>query len=244
LLLLLLTLLSFFTSTISAMTWAKTWENILQGGPTRWKVDDLEVKKKALGYIIEYTKSTNPLRILCPLAGDDPFVQYAWSQGHDVTAIDLVPAAVEGMRQQFGGSESDWTRSMEGESTVVWNHASGRATLYQGDMLAKRPELTAKFDAIYDKDSFGALDLDMRKPFCQRLSEYCQDDAIVYIEVKNKASGKESGPPYHVEKENLMQATSFGIDNFQHVASLGEVYPIGMPGMTQTGHILKRLNRV
>ena len=69
------------------MTWAKTWENILQGGPTRWKVDDLEMKKRALARIHEFVSSSvlgdsdesakRPLKILCPLAGDDPFVQYA-----------------------------------------------------------------------------------------------------------------------------------------------------------------------
>ena len=103
----------------------------------------------------------------------------------------------------------------------------------------KRPELNGKFDAVYDKDSFGALQLDMRQPFCERLSEYCHEDAIVYIEVKNKESGREAGPPYHVEKNDLMEATSFG-DSFSHVASLGEVYPLSLPGMMQTGHILKR----
>eukprot|EP00527_Entomoneis_sp_CCMP2396_P004350 CAMPEP_0198143330 /NCGR_PEP_ID=MMETSP1443-20131203/6427_1 /TAXON_ID=186043 /ORGANISM="Entomoneis sp., Strain CCMP2396" /LENGTH=233 /DNA_ID=CAMNT_0043806551 /DNA_START=57 /DNA_END=758 /DNA_ORIENTATION=+ len=221
------------------MTWTKTWENILQGGPSRWKVDNLEAKQKALRHILGYTQSQGPLKIICPLAGDDPFVQYAWSQGHDVTAIDLVPAAVKVMREQFGGSELDWTKHEKESSTVVWKHASGRATLYEGDMLAKRPELNNEFDAVYDKDSFGALDLKMRQPFCNRLSEYCKGDAIVYIEVKNKESGREFGPPYHVEKVKLMELESFGTV-FTHLHSLGEVYPLQMPGMSQTGHILQR----
>jgi hypothetical protein len=111
--------------------------------------------------------------------------------------------------------------------------------LYVGDVLQKRPELNEQFDAVYDKDAFGALTLDMRQSYCQRLAEYCKLGGIVYTEVKNKESGKEFGPPYHVEKSDLMETTSFGAA-FDHVKDLGEVYTIDLPGMKQTGHILKR----
>lgn len=221
--------------------WAKTWSNILEGGPKRWKVDNLEFKKLAMAHIQQHVDVLGdaPLKILCPLAGDDPFVQYAWSQGHDVTAIDLVPAAVDVMRQQFGGSDRDWTRQ-ESEASVIWKHAGGRATLYAGDMTQKRPELKDKFDVVYDKDGFGALPLDLRQSYCQRLSEYCKANAVVYTEVVMHAGGRAvGGPPFHVEKEDLMETNNFGTD-FVHVAALGEVYDAEMPDSTQTGHIMKR----
>mmetsp|Transcript_13251 Transcript_13251/g.14925 ORF Transcript_13251/g.14925 Transcript_13251/m.14925 type:complete len:120 (+) Transcript_13251:3-362(+) len=115
-------------------------------------------------------------------------------------------------------------------------------TRYDTDMLMKRPELQSTFDVIYDKDSFGALNLDMRKAYCQRLSEYIKDDGVVYVEVKNKESGREFGPPYHVEKDDLMEETSFG-GAFDYVASLGEVYPLNMGSIRQMGHILRRVLR-
>jgi hypothetical protein len=68
---------------------------------------------------------------------------------------------------------------------------------------------------------------------------------IIYTEVKNKPEGpgREQGPPFHVEKEDLMEATSFG-SSFEHVKSLGEVYPLKMPpGFKQMGHVLKRLSK-
>jgi hypothetical protein len=233
------------------MGWSDTWSDILNGGSKRWKVDDIEAKKKALAHIIDATATVSssdktPLRILCPLAGDDPFVHYAWSQGHDVTAIDIVPDALKEMRSQFeeNGADEDWSssESTNSKNGIVWKHKSGRATLFEGDMLMKRPELQSTFDVIYDKDSFGALNLDMRKTYCQRLSEYIKDDGVVYVEVKNKETGREFGPPYHVEKEDLMEETSFG-GAFEYVASLGEVYPLNMGSIRQMGHILRRALR-
>merc|ERR1719498_1630675 len=89
---------SFATRTLSKnrsksdikMGWSETWSDILDGGSKRWKVDDIEAKQAALSHINDAVSSSDkPLRILCPLAGDDPFVHHAWSQGHDVTALIL-----------------------------------------------------------------------------------------------------------------------------------------------------------
>ena len=167
-------------------------------------MDDLSAKKIALDHILQHSSTSvdddgdsqqsdnnNMLRILCPLAGDDPFVHYAWSQGHDVTAIDIVPDALASMRSQFGdggkkdvADRDDWTVeevSDKNDSSKVWKHKSGRATLYEGDVLMKRPELVQSFDVIYDKDSFGALTLDMRsKVSCYIVkNESCQ--GLTYI---------------------------------------------------------------
>ena len=222
-----------------AMTWKATWQDILSGGAQRWKVDDISAKQIALGHILDHTDKES-LKILCPLAGDDRFVHYAWSQGHDVTAIDIVPEALEAMRRQFGNAD-DWSSSTTDEGTV-WKHKSGRASLYEGDMMMKRSSLLNSFDAIYDKDSFGALTLDLRSKFCERLSDYIKDDGTLYIEVKNKQSDRDQGPPFHVETQDLMEETNFG-RCFQHIVSLGEVYQLSMPTATQTGHVLRRLAR-
>merc|ERR1712003_247111 len=219
---------------------------IANGGNKRWKVEDLNYKKQALDFIHEHsprcqTDGNEKLQILCPLAGDDSFVSYAWGEGHYVTAIDLVPKAVECMRRQFGADDTDWDCVRDG-STTVWKHNSGRATLYEGDMLQKRVELNGVFDAVYDKDSFGALPINLRQGFCQRLQDFTKDDAIVYIEVKNKPDGpgQKNGPPYHVEQSDLMVKNCFG-SAFEHMKCLGSVYPLGMEGFSQIGHILKRV---
>jgi hypothetical protein len=243
-----LLLLLFHFSPLQAfsMTWKATWQDILNGGPRRWKVDDITAKQIALSHILEHSlapsdNARSSLRILCPLAGDDAFVHYAWSQGHDVVAIDIVPEALEAMRLQFGAAK-DWTFSSTDEGTL-WKHKSGRASLYEGGMMMERNSLVNYFDAVYDKDSFGALTLDLRSKYCERLSDYLKDKGTLYVEVKNKTTGRdEQGPPFHVEKQDLMEESSFG-KGFEHVVSIGEVYEIDWPTAIQTGHVLRRLAR-
>ena len=152
--------------------------------------------------------------------------------------MDIVPKALEQMRNQF--TDGTWTKRItDDNTTVIWKHSSERVTLYEGDITIPRPELNGKFHAIYDKDSFGALPLNLREPYCERLSEYTKQGGIVYSEVKNRNDDKGAGPPFHVEKNDLMEKTNFGT-NFIHKVSLGEVYPISNNNWTQTGHIMIR----
>lgn len=191
-------------------------------------MDNLEYKRRALQHIADHSKRRK-LNILCPLVGDDQFVFQAFVRGHSVCAIDLVPEALAEIRKQFH-NQDEWKR--EG---AKWTHASGRVTLLEGDILQRRKELERQFDAVYDKDSFGALQKDMRLPYCERMSEWLKDDGIVYLEVKNKDTGRENGPPFHIEEQDIM--SSWGA-SFEYIKGIGEVYPLPMAGLAQMGHLL------
>lgn len=231
------------------MSWAESWDDIHKGGNPRWRVTDARAHEKALSHFTRHLEESQvdktvdgPLRVFCPLAGDDAFVHLLWKQGHSVVSIDLVPSAVAAMRSQFDG---DWAKEERDDGTVVWKHESGRATLYQGDALQSRSELIKSFDAAYDKDSFGALDVSMRTLFCKRIAEYTKDGSIVYIEVKlkdNHDEVKDVGPPYSLKEKDLMEKDNYG-EAFDYVEALGFVYDLARPGISQTGHVMKRKDR-
>lgn len=239
------------SSQTTAMSgWSSTWKDILDGGSPRWKITSGESHEKAYAHFQRYVLKgeENEIRsknVFCPLAGDDPFVRMLFQKGYNVTAIDLVSDAIDAMRQSFGDDDSAWTRK-ESDGDIVWTHNSGRATLIVGDALKKRSYLNNSFDAVYDKDSFGALQKEMRSPFCDRIADYTKENATVYLECKLKDGMKgadNSGPPFSLREEDLMEANNYGDSKFQYVEGLGPVYDL--PGnmnsfMKQTGHILRR----
>jgi hypothetical protein len=233
-----------FTTSALKMGWSDTWNDILQGGNPRWKVTCDTCHEKSMGQFERFVPPK--ASVFCPLAGDDPMIHLLWKRGYSVTAIDLVPAAVEAMKNQVtkGDGSSTWTKTEHDDGkTVVWSHVSGRATLYVGDALRSRPELFNKFDAVYDKDSFGALQKEMRTGFCKRIAEYLKKDAIVYTEVKLKSNHdavKDVGPPFSLRKEDLMEDGSYG-SSFDYVEGLGSVYELQSMPMQQTGHILRKM---
>lgn len=269
--------------------WSSAWTDILNGGNPRWKITSDESHEKAYAHFekhvlngrdrVDENNNNNDnsddhddnnddnvvvvknISVLCPLAGDDPFVHMLYRKGYSVTAIDLVPEALEAMRQVFIDEDDDeddndgsviWTKeelpSNENNNgdDIVWTHKSGRATLIVGDALKKRPHLNNSFDAVYDKDSFGALPKEFRKPFCDRMADYTKENGIVYLECKLKKGhgvDKDSGPPFSLQKDDLMEDDNYGGSKFEYVEGLGPVYDLAgtMNGaMQQTGHILRR----
>ena len=246
------------TTQIARMSgWSSTWSDILNGGNPRWKITCGESHEKAYAHFqkhvlngdIENNDDTKNLSVLCPLAGDDPFVRLLYRKGFSVTAIDLVAEAVEEMRKGFGDDGHDAWKKEESDGDVIWTHKSGRATLVVGDALKKRPKLNNSFDAVYDKDSFGALSKVLRKPFCERISEYTKDSAVVYLECKLKkglVGVDNAGPPFSLRKEDLMDSDNYGGSKFEYVEGLGPVYELPGPMnavMQQTGHVLRRTRK-
>lgn len=228
-----------FASSSQPPTWTDMWDDIDGGGNLRWKVVDSDAHQSVLKTMKKHMKIKGSNQVLCPLSGDDPMVHLLWQQGHSVTAMDLVPVALERMRNQFTGG---WTREDRKNGIVVWKHESGRATQYEGDALLYHEELKETFDAVYDKDSFGALNQGIREAYCSRMSQYTKEGSVVYMEVVLKDDHEESkhiGPPFSLERDDLMDSKYYGT-SFKHVESLGSVYPLDMPGALQTGHILSR----
>jgi len=228
------------------MSWAENWADILSGGNPRWKVTDPQSHQNALSHFQTYVETEpSKVSVFCPLAGDDPFIFLLWKYGYSVTTIDLVPAAVEALKEQFtttdDTAEEIWTMQ-EKDGTIIYSHNSGRATLMVGDALQKRPELTNTFDAVYDKDSFGALPKPLRSSFCKCISEYTKPGAVIYLECKlkdNHESVKDIGPPYSLTKVELTESGNYG-EEFEYVKGLENVYNIDVGGMSQTGHILRK----
>ena len=196
------------------MGWTDSWSINLG-----WKPTNTEAKQLALKQIDIHVGSHGPLKILCPLGGDNVFVHHAWSKGHNVTATDLVPAAASTLRAQF--SEGEWRRE-ETEEFVRWNHSSGRVVLYEGKVMQKISELDGKFDAVFIKDSFGSLPVKMRSAFCKRQAECLKPGGIAYVEVLTVSRSRWRAPAFHRERASLMATRNFD-SYFEYVRDLGEV---------------------
>ena len=107
-----------------------------------------------------------------------------------------------------------WTKTHEPDGDLIWKHRNGRVTFIVGDVTKPRPAFVNSFDAVYDKDSFGALPMTVRPAFCHRMLEYTKDRAILYLECKVKPRHHDAttttattvdtmGPPYSLRYEDI-----------------------------------------
>lgn len=237
--------------------WAGTWQDMLGGGPKRWKDgEDAGNFQVALDAITSRLGATE-LSILIPLAGDTPFVAFAWSQGHHVTALEKVPEAAEQLRKSFpegtkwhvprqvGGLELWEVDTIEFvgdpfESGLTLSAGSGpRARIYVGDAFEFVPELESGHDVSVDKDSFGAIPPARRNEYVQVMASYLKPGGVVYLEGKDKPEDqRDAGPPWHLEEGSL--TTCWEPAGVKFVDTMGELYKLSRPGMRQISYWLAK----
>ena len=181
--------------------WEEDWDKI-QAGEKFWKTgEEANTPQLYLSYFNKLFPSSKP-HIFIPLCGDYPFVHLAWSEGYTVSALEFIPTAVERLKGQFEGGEEAWEGS-ECPGGKKWVYAKGRMVVYQADVFVENPELVNVFDAVLDKDAFGAIEKDERARYIELVAKYLKKGGILVSETKKKTEGLDEGPPYHLLEEEM-----------------------------------------
>lgn len=82
--------------------WGKSWDDILEGGPSRWKDGEKHLNYKlAHDVLTRHGALGDSARVFVPLAGDAAMVPYLHRLGHTVVANEFVSSAVESMKKRF-----------------------------------------------------------------------------------------------------------------------------------------------
>jgi len=244
------------------MGWFEKWSNIAAGGIAGWKDGEhLLNHKVAYEFLATHNVplSPAPRTILVPLCGDSLFVPFAFSRGHRVVAIDLVPVAIQALQKRFPKdtqfSPLAPAPTPDSKVQVTTTTATGdaaefqpeggagaaAATLIAGDFLVPLPkEVLAKgsVDVVFDKDSFGALGPNERARYVPRVREYLKPGGFVLLECKWKDTNRDAGPPYHVSQE--MVKAEWVDAGFEVVGHQESFYPLNFDHMKQQCFLLKK----
>jgi SAM-dependent methyltransferase len=146
------------------------WEGRYQTGETRWDRGDAS---PALTQWLEQGAIPNG-RILVPGCGRGHEVVALARAGHDVTAVDLAPSAIDATATQL-------------------RVAGTQAQLIQADLLQWTPEQA--FDGVYEQTCLCALTPTLWPAYAARLALWVRPGgtlAILFMQ-----TGRDGGPPFH-----------------------------------------------
>lgn len=108
----------------------------------------------------------SPLRCLVPFSGNNPVTQFLFSEGHNVTVLDVLPATLQDLRADIvtSGSAED----------------GKRLTLVGTDIFHFHPA-KAEFDLIYDRGSLVTFSPKMRGLNAALLSTMLAKNGLLFI---------------------------------------------------------------
>ena len=166
--------------------WHESWKE----GSTPWASDEADgLLMKHFSSLSLATDST----AFVPLCGNSISTRWLYDQGLHVTAIDLVPEAIENLiTLRF--PEISFTKSQEGSFEL---HSAERIALYTGSIFdfSKRD----CFDLIYDRAALIALPTVTLPQYRDVLLTALKPEGSIFTETIEYDQSKKDPPPHSVK---------------------------------------------
>lgn len=137
-------------------------------------------------------KDPKECRVLIPLCGNSQAVRILYDLGMDVTGVELVPEAIQSLREQHLRDLplNEHSGSLIGE----------RLRIALTDIHSF--ESTDQFDFIYDRAALVALNPKTeQRPYAEKISSLLSLHGILQIEGFSTPQGVLGGPPYETPRE-------------------------------------------
>ncbi|MEE9327254.1 MAG: methyltransferase domain-containing protein [Cocleimonas sp.] len=154
------------------------WEGFYQAGTIGW---DRGISSTNLDYWLD-NDLLKPCRILIPGCGNGYEAIKLAELGFEVVAIDIAPSPINNLKAALDKNKL-------------------KAELVLKDFLKWNPE--DKFDAIFEQTSLCALPPELWKQYETQLQRWLKPQGKLYAQFMQ--TGKDTGPPYHCELNDMVE---------------------------------------
>lgn len=213
--------------------WTERWEK----GETGWHRDEVHPGLVAHWPSLGLAPKT---RVLVPLCGATPDMQWLAEQGHEVIGVELSKLAIE----RFLARHRVKHIVMEEHGFRVY--LGGRFNIWCGDMFALPSEVMRSVDAIYDRASLVALPPDLRGRYARMLGEHIAPATRGLLISLDYDQGQMNGPPFSVPMSDVhhLLGGSFDIETLGATDALDDgMRKRGLDALRETTYRLTRKDR-
>ncbi|XP_064606936.1 probable thiopurine S-methyltransferase [Liolophura sinensis] len=214
--------------------WEKRWEknNI---GFHSYSVR--EILKRNVDRLVE---GREKIKILVPLCGKSLDIKWLYDQGHTIVGIECSEMAVKAFFQ-----EQRLEYQAEGLSKgrgKLYQNSDGKIKLYQMDLFEFTKEDEGLFDAIWDKNSFIAVNKVDRKKYCETILSLMSKDSSYLLDVFNYDPDQFTGPPHNVSRQDVdnVFGAACSVTEMESVDALTDTFKKrGLSWLTEILYLLK-----
>jgi len=144
-------------------------------------------------------------RVFVPLCGKTLDLIYLADKGHDVFGCELTK---KGVIDFFTENSLEYTcevKKLSSYSINIYKAISKRITIYQGDVFTVSSEIIGKFDAIWDRAAFEAIDPLKRSEYVRIMLDLLQHNGKCLLVTNVMSNVQFSGPPYSVSLDEIQE---------------------------------------
>lgn len=181
-----------------------------------WDISELKFHQPTVyPDLVKYERyfKTN-CRVLLPLCGKSLDLLYLESKGYDVHGCELVEKAAKSFFEENSISYSK--SKVEKANIFIYKGKDKKITIYQGDFLSLSASVVGKFDAVWDRAAFVAINILQRQTYAEVLYDVMNPNCKYLLNTFVLLGKDYTGPPHTVTKEDIQ--TIFGtFCNIEHI---------------------------
>ncbi len=169
----------------------ETWNLRWLSGDTPWSFNEAndpfyEDFPKIKAELDKNSSSEQKLTALIPLSGSTNAIKYLRDRGFFVTAVEFSDAAIKDIQDNLF-PEVDFRT--EGNKLSAEN-----LEIYNSDFFEFNSK--TKFDLIYDRAAFVAIDKEDREKYVKKLNEFSKPNSLLYLSLFEWDTNDNYGPPF------------------------------------------------
>ncbi len=188
------------------------WNSRWLEGDTPWSFDEAnDAFYEDFPLVAKELSQKNDLSALVPLSGSTNAIKYLRDKEFKVTAVEFSEAAIEDLKKNLF-PELDFKISETKNNAVkhgISKHSAKNLTIFKSDFFKfnLNDVSNKKFDLIYDRAAFVAIDKANRTKYIEKLNELSKPGGLLYISLfewdcSNKKSN-DYGPPFSSALEEI-----------------------------------------
>lgn len=158
-------------------------------------------------------------RVFVPLCGKSLDIPWLAEKGHDVVGNEFSDIAV---KQIFTENNLEFTVE-ETKDFSIYKAVDKKITIYRGDFFKLSKDLIGDFDAIWDRASFVAINVDKRLEYTDLMFSLMKPSTNYLLETVSYDGTRYAGPPHYVTESSLDE--TFGrkltMEKYEGASKLG-----------------------
>lgn len=143
------------------------------------------------------------IKMFFPLCGKTVDMRLLADQGHYVVGVDI---AEQAFQEFFIDQNLEYTEEpLKNVDGKLFKSMDGRIKLYCMDFYLFTKEMEGQFNAIWDRGSLVAINIEDRIKYSQLIQEVMSPDCKYMIAAMQYDTSKFAGPPYNVSENDLKE---------------------------------------
>ncbi len=222
---------------ISLADWNKRWD---EGNIGFHITEPYPALVKYLEKLTEGRDWIEP-KIFLPLCGKSVDLKWLAEKKLDVTGVEYVE---KGVRDFFKEQNLSFSEKNTSKNTLkLFQTDDGRIKVYQGDFYELDSSiLPQKFDLVFDRGSFVAIDIDQREKYVGIMSSLIHEESRWLLITYDYDPSKWDGPPHYTSKDDMEKYFDPGKFNVELLEELRHMEEWGVDWLVERSYIVSLKN--